>query len=255
MILGILQARTSSTRLPRKVMLPLAGAPMLRRQIERLQRSRLMDRLVVATSDLAGDDCVAELAAEAGVGSFRGSLHDVLDRFYQAARPHRPDHVVRVTGDCPLIDWQLLDQCVRFTGEGNYDYASNALRPTWPDGLDVEVMTFASLEQAWKEGQGALEREHVTPFINRRPDRFRIGSMENDVDLSAMRWTVDEPRDYEFVSEVYDSLYPANEAFTTSDVLALLTVRPELIDINSGIERNEGLRKAEEALMKGKGGA
>jgi spore coat polysaccharide biosynthesis protein SpsF len=227
-------------------MLPLAGAPMLMRQIERLQRSRSMDRLIVATSDLPEDDCVAELAESAGAGSFRGDLNDVLDRFYQAALARRPQYVVRVTGDCPLIDWELLDDCVRFALEGNYDYASNALRPTWPDGLDVEVMTFAALEQAWKEADRLPEREHVTLFINRRPERFRLGSMESDVDHSAMRWTVDEPRDYEFVREVYDALYPANPAFTTADVLALLAQRPELRHINTGNERNEGLRKTDE---------
>jgi len=247
-ILGILQARTSSSRLPGKVMLPVAGAPMLARQIERLTRSRAIDRLVLATSDRPEDDCVAELAAAAGIASHRGSLDHVLDRFHGAALPFAPDYVVRVTGDCPLADWEVIDGCIRFALDGGYDYASNALEPTWPDGLDVEVFTFAALAAAWNEADSPLEQEHVTPFIHRRPERFRLGSFKNRVDLSALRWTVDEPRDYEFVREVYDRLYPADPAFTTDDILALLHAEPELIQLNAGIERNEGLRKMEEAL-------
>lgn len=250
MILGILQARTSSSRLPRKVMLPLAGAPMLVRQIERLLRAELMDRLVLATSDRPEDDCVGELAESAGITSYRGSLDDVLDRFYRAAEPFKPAYVVRLTGDCPLADWGVIDGCIEFARSGGYDYASNALNPTWPDGLDVEVMTFAALEAAWHEASTPLEREHVTPFINRRPERFRLGSFENDADLSSFRWTVDEPVDYEFVRRVYDALYLTNAAFSTSDILTLLVHEPELMGLNVGIERNEGLRKAEEALLK-----
>jgi len=251
MILAILQARTSSSRLPRKVMLPLRGTPMLMRQIERITRSRRIDRLVVATSDRDEDLCVAELAEAAGVGAFRGALDDVLDRFYRAAEPYSPDIVVRVTGDCPLADWQVIDDCIEFLIAGGYDYVSNALNPTFPDGLDVEAMTFAALAEAWREGRGPVEREHVTPYIARRPGRFRLGSFENKgTDLSALRWTVDEPADYEFVAQVYDRLYPQNPAFTTADVLGLLSDEPELLHINAGIERNEGLRKAEQALRK-----
>jgi spore coat polysaccharide biosynthesis protein SpsF (cytidylyltransferase family) len=249
-ILGILQARTSSSRLPSKVMLDMAGAPMLARQIERLGRAKRMDRLVLATSDRPEDDCVAELAQSAGIGSHRGSLDDVLDRFYRAAEPYSPEWIVRVTGDCPLADWDVIDRCIEFTIEGGYDYGANTLKPTWPDGLDVEVCTFRALEAAWHEADNQFQREHVTPFINRQPERFRLGSFENEVDLSAFRWTVDEPSDYEFVRRVYEALYPANPAFTTADILAFLTANPELMELNAGIERNEGMRKAEEALLK-----
>lgn len=253
MILGVLQARTSSSRLPSKVMLPVAGAPMLARQIERLQRAKRMDALVLATSDQPEDDCVAELAESAGIGSYRGSLDDVLDRFYRAAAPHAPSHVVRVTGDCPLADWEVIDRAIAFAVDGGYDYASNTLTPTWPDGLDVEVTTFAALETAWREAVRPLEREHVMPFITSRPDRFRLGSLESVRDLSALRWTVDEPRDYEFVCRVYDALYPHNSAFTTADVLALLDAQPELAGLNTGIIRNEGLLKSEQAETESRG--
>lgn len=247
MILAVLQARVSSTRLPGKVLLPILGAPMLARQIERVRRSRRIDRLVVATGDGAEDDAVAGLCEGIGVECFRGSLHDVLDRFYRAAAPHRPRHVVRLTGDCPLADWTVIDRAVDFHLEGGYDYASNALEPSWPDGLDVEVVRFEALETAWREARLPSEREHVLPFVHRRPERFRLGSLRDATDLSGLRWTVDEPADLAFVSRVYEALYPADPAFGTEDVLRLLRERPEISALNRGFERNEGMRKSEAA--------
>lgn len=245
MILGILQARTSSSRLPGKVMMPLSGAPMLQRQIERIRRSKRLDRLIVATSDRAEDDCVAELAADIGVDSFRGSLDDVLDRYYRAAEAYRPDHVVRLTGDCPLTDWEVIDGCIDFARTADVDYASNTLKPKWPDGLDVEICTFDALAEAWRNAREPAEREHVSLFIYRNPDRFRLGSFERQGEsLSGMRWTVDEPADYAFVSRVYQELYPDKPAFTTKDVLDLLTRHPDIAELNSSIARNEGLARS-----------
>jgi spore coat polysaccharide biosynthesis protein SpsF len=250
LILAILQARLSSTRLPGKVLLPLAGKPMLERQIERLLRAERVDQLILATSDQGEDEALVRLAETAGIASYRGSLDDVLDRFYRAAEPLAPSHVVRLTGDCPVADPSVIDACIALALEGGYDYASNTLRPTWPDGVDVEVVTFAALRTAWKEAATIVEREHVMPFITRRPDRFRLGSLENDVDLSTLRWTVDEPADYEFIRRIYDALYTSNPAFGTADILALLAREPDLMSVNAGFERNEGLRRAEEALLK-----
>lgn len=208
---------------------------MLERQIERLRRAKRIDRLVLATSDRAEDDCVAQLAERVGVASHRGSLENVLDRFYTAATPYRPQWIVRVTGDCPLADWKVIDRCIDFALAGDFDYASNTLRPTWPDGLDVEVCTYAALETAWREAESAFETEHVMPFIARRPGRFRLGSFENSMDFSALRWTVDEPADLAFVRCIYGLLYPTNPAFTTDDVLALLEDKPDLARVNAGI--------------------
>lgn len=250
MILGIVQARMASTRLPGKVLMPLAGAPMLARQIERLRRARKLDRLVLATTTGKEDDAIAELAADLSVQCCRGSADDVLDRYVRSAEPDAPSHVVRLTADCPLADWHLIDRTIDFALAGGFDYAANTLRPTWPDGLDVEVMTFAALKESWREARDPVEREHVTQFMLRRPVRFDLGSLEGDTDLSALRWTVDEPRDYEFVSRVYEALYPANPAFTTADVIELLKERPQLLEINSGIERNEGLRLSIEKYVK-----
>lgn len=237
----ILQARTSSRRLPGKVLLPILGQPMLTRQIERLKCVSLVDHIVVATSDRHDDDSVAELAKRSGVDCHRGSLDDVLDRYYQAALPLQPDLVVRVTGDCPLADAGVIDGCIRFFRDGGYDYASNALRPTWPDGLDVEVLTFAALRTAWECAETVFEREHVTPFIHRNPTLFRLGSYEADVDRSALRWTVDEPADFTFVRRVYEALYPGDPHFDTAAILALLEDDPTLGKINTGIERNAGM--------------
>jgi spore coat polysaccharide biosynthesis protein SpsF len=250
MIVGIVQARMNSTRLPGKVMLPILGSPMLARQLERLGRARHIDRLIVATTADPSDDPVAALAKDLSIGFYRGSIDDVLDRYFHAAAPHQPSHVVRLTADCPLADWELIDRTVQFALQGGFDYASNTLRPTWPDGLDVEVMTFAALDAAWREARSPVEREHVTPFLVARPERFPHGSLEHDVDLSALRWTVDEARDYEFVSEVYEALYPDKPAFTTEDILTLMRDRPELKQLNEGINRNEGLRRSMDAHMK-----
>ncbi len=244
MILAILQARVSSSRLPGKVLKPLLGKAMLLRQIERVQRASSVQRLLVATSTDASDDAIETLCRDAGVACFRGSLGDVLDRFYQAARPLAPKHVIRLTGDCPLADPALIDQLVAYYFDGGFDYASNALVPSYPDGLDAEVFRFECLEQAWNEARLPSQREHVTPFINQQPGRYKLGNLRGESDLSHLRWTVDEPEDFDFVSRIYQALYAANPAFATADILRLLAENPELAGINTGIERNEGYLKS-----------
>lgn len=243
---AILQARVSSSRLPRKVLLPILNRPMLARQIERLKRVRGFDTLVIATSTQPEDDAIAQLSAEEGVPFFRGSLDDVLDRFYQAARKYEPVTVVRLTGDCPLTDPEVIDACIEFFRAGDFDYATNAVQPTFPDGLDVEVMRFTCLEQAWRQASQPSEREHVTPYIHTRPESFRIGHYRGQKDLSPCRWTVDDSDDLEFVRAVYGELYPANPAFAMNDVMAMLEQKPELAEINAGRVRNEGYAKSRE---------
>jgi spore coat polysaccharide biosynthesis protein SpsF len=223
---------------------------MLLRQIERLQRSKMIDMLLVATSSDRTDDALEKLCREHEIRCFRGSLDDVLDRFYRAAEPFKPDHVVRLTGDCPLADPLLIDQVISFHLEGGYDYTSNALEPSYPDGLDAEVFRFACLARAWKDAVLPSQREHVTPFIHQQPERFKIGSVKNSLDLSSLRWTVDEPLDFELVTRIYETLYPHDPAFTTADILALLERAPELKTLNTRYERNEGYHKslADDAL-------
>jgi glutamate-1-semialdehyde 2,1-aminomutase len=250
MILGILQARLTSSRLPGKVLKPILGRPMLSLQIERLKRSQRIDKLMLATSAAHEDSPLAALAEAEGIACFRGDLDDVLDRFYQAARPYHPEHVVRLTGDSPLADPELIDDIIRTHLEEGNDYTTNAVEPTFPDGLDAEVFRFACLEQAWREAKLPSQREHVTPFINRQPARFRISHYQRQPDLSALRWTVDEPADYELVKIIYGELYPRNPAFTTRDILALLELRPELRTFNTAHKRNEGYEKSIQAERK-----
>jgi len=245
MILGILQARCSSSRLSGKVLKRLQGKPMLEHQIRRIQRSQRIDKLVVATSTDPADEPLAKLCRDVGIDCYRGSLEDVLDRFYRAARRFDPEHVVRLTGDCPLADPKVIDEIIDLYLAGNYDYASNCLDGcNFPDGLDAEVFSMSALETAFNEAKLQSQREHVTLFINRQPERFRIGLLRSDTDYSKLRWTVDEPADFEFVTRVYDALYPSRPDFTMNDVLALLQSMPELTSINSRFERNEGLQKS-----------
>ncbi len=244
-VLAILQARVTSTRLPNKVLAPILGQPMLARQIERLRRATTLDTLVVATSDDASDDPLATLCAAIGVPCHRGSLNDVLARFQGACAAFGPaDHVVRLTGDCPLADPAVIDVVVRHHLASGADYTANAIQPTWPDGLDVEVMRSAVLQRAFVEARLPSEREHVTPYIHKHPEWFRIEHVKGDRDLSTLRWTVDEPADLAFVSEVYAALYPKNPAFDTAAILALLAQRPELAKLNGQFLRNEGYAKS-----------
>jgi spore coat polysaccharide biosynthesis protein SpsF len=231
-VLVVMQARMSSTRLPGKVMRPVMGEPMLAQQVKRLQRARHIDRLVIATSNCPDDNVIAELAEILGVHCFRGSLTDVLDRYYRAAEHFGATSVLRTTADCPLIDPQVVDTVVDSHISSGRDYTTNNMPRTWPHGLDIEIMQFAVLEEAWKNASSQAEREHVTPFIRNNPTRFRLGNCPSPVDNSRFRWTVDEPEDYEFVCRVYEELYPLNPDFLTGDLLHFLAEHPEVVEIN-----------------------
>ena len=223
MILGIIQARMSSSRLPGKVLADVAGAPMLGRQVERLRRSRRMDELVLATSDKASDDAVADYAARLDLTVVRGDLDDVLGRFGRAleAFPEAAT-VVRMTADCPLTDWRVLDAVIDHRAATGADYASNTPEVrTYPHGLDIEVMTAAALRTAVREATDPYEREHVTPFLYRNPKRFRIESLSQTSSLAHLRWTVDHPEDLDFVRHVYAALHAANPDFAMADIAAL----------------------------------
>jgi spore coat polysaccharide biosynthesis protein SpsF len=243
-VLAILQARTSSTRLPGKVLADMVGAPMIVRQLERIKLARMIDDVIVATSVDVSDDALASAVVAIGVNVVRGSLEDVLDRFVVAARRVMPVHVVRLTGDCPLVDPDVVDAVVAHHLVSCADITSNACEPTFPDGLDVEVMRtdvlFAAAEHATKK----FEREHVTPFIYDPNQKFRVAHYRAQVDLSGLRWTVDEPEDLIFVREIYGALYRANPGFRMQDILELLAARPELSELNAGFPRNAGLTRS-----------
>ena len=232
MLLALIQARLSSRRLPGKVLTPVVGVPMLGRQLERVARARV-DRVVVATSDDASDDRIETFVRGAGHACFRGSLGDVLDRMYQAARAHGAEHVVRLTGDCPLVHRGVIDAVVEQHLTGGFDFTSNTLRRTYPHGVDVEIMTFAALERAWSEAKAAPSREHVTTHILSNADTFRLGSVELKEDWSGFRWTVDYPEDLELVQAVFERLYPRDSDFSIEDVVALFGREPALAQINA----------------------
>lgn len=251
-VLAILQARTGSSRLPGKVLKPILGVPMLARQIERLRRARSIDRLVVATSTDPSDDALARMCQDAGVEVCRGPLDDVLERFLLAAEPYGPEWIVRLTGDCPVADPEVIDAAVHQALTGDYDYVSNTIEPTYPDGLDVEVVRADVLEMARREAKLGSEREHVTPFVHKQPERFRLGQIKNTQNLSHLRWTVDEPQDFELIARFYELLYPQNPDFRQQDILNLLARQPELAEFNTAVARNEGYTKSlqKDASMK-----
>jgi spore coat polysaccharide biosynthesis protein SpsF len=235
---AIIQARMTSTRLPGKVLAEVAGKPMLYLVVSRAQHTRTLDLTVVATSDRPTDDVLAKFCSEAKISCFRGSEDDVLDRYYQAAKQFKADVIVRLTADCPLLDPVVIDRVVHVFESGSYDYVSNTIRPTYPDGLDTEVFLYRALERAWRGARLKSEREHVTPYIWRQPTLFRLFNVEHAEDLSSLRWTVDEPQDLEFVRAVYS--YFGSSSFGMIEILDLLRERPELSRINAGIKRNEG---------------
>jgi spore coat polysaccharide biosynthesis protein SpsF len=234
----IIQARMTSSRLPGKVLRQILGRPMLSFQIERLRRAHGFDRLVVATTTNRSDDVIAAFCRAEGLDCFRGSEHDVLARYYEAALESAASVIVRVTSDCPLLDPDVVETVIsRFRGFDGCDYASNMLEPTFPYGMAVEVMSFAALSQAHSHARDPVEREHVTPYIYRRPSQFRIASVEMSPNRSEHRWTVDTPEDFELVSLILEALYPSNPDFRMADVVALLDTHPEWRELNRQVRQ------------------
>lgn len=240
MIVAIVQARMGSTRLPGKVLKEVSGHPLLWHVVDRLKKAKKLDRIVVATSIGPSDDSVSDLCEKEDILCYRGSEDDVLDRYYGAAKHFNADTIVRITADCPLIDPCLLDEVVEVYLKKGCDYASNTIDRTYPDGLDVEVFSFQTLEKASLHAIMASEREHVTPYIWKNPHLFNICQVTQECDLSRLRWTVDQPQDLEFIRAVYKHLYQPKKIFLTKDILRLIKEHPEFQDINQGFKRNEG---------------
>ena len=242
MILAILQARYSSSRLPGKVLKSILGKPMLLHQIERLSNSKMIDRLVVATSVDSSDDAIEQMCLDNNIEVFRGSLDNVLDRFYQCAKLYSPKYIVRLTGDCPLTNWKTIDRVIQYCLEGDFDYIKTSEK--FPDGLDVGIMTASALKAAWKNAKKPSEMEHVTQYIGKNPSLFKNGEFDCDQNLSHHRWTVDEPEDFILVKSIYKALYQKKPLFLTNDILDLLQEQPNLTAINNSFNRNEGLKKS-----------
>jgi len=240
----IIQARMNSTRLPGKVLLEVMGKAVLEHLLERVKKAKSAEDVIVATTDRKEDIHIANLAHRLKVNTFRGSEDDVLDRFYQAAKAFGAGHIIRITGDCPLIDHQVIDEVVSHYFKSGADYCSNTIERTFPDGEDVEIFSLKALEYAWKNANLTSEREHVTPYITKHPEIFKSVNFKQEKDLSKKRWTLDEKRDFEFIKAVLEELYPNNPDFGTKDILEFLERRPHLESINKGIALNEGYMKS-----------
>lgn len=240
-IVVIIQARMGSTRLPGKVMKKILGKEVILHDIDRVKQIKNLDKIVIATTTKKDDDVIFEIVKNYNpdVGIFRGSEDDVLDRYYKAAKEFNAKVVVRITSDCPLIDPNISDKVIDTFLNNDCDYCSNTLKQTYPRGLDTEVFSFEALERAWKEAKENYQREHVTPYLYENPEKFKLLNVSNDDDLSHLRWTLDTPDDFKFISEIYKRLYNKEKMFYMEDILKVLDKEPELIEINKNIKQKE----------------
>ncbi|MCL4531100.1 MAG: glycosyltransferase family protein [Chloroflexi bacterium] len=253
-VVAIIQGRMSSSRLPGKILADIAGQPMLQRVFIRTSRAATVNETIFATTTDPSDDPVAEYCDFSGIPFTRGSLYDVLDRYYQAAKESKADVIVRITADCPVIDPALIDDVVNTLIDGEYDFACNRLPPpfhrTFPIGLDTEVCTFSVLEKAWKEAREPQHREHAMPYFYEgvqlsaasrqlsegiSPRGFRIALLNHATDFGDYRWTVDTPEDLEFMRQVY-SRFNGRDDFSWKEVLDLVHNEPKLMEINAGVK-------------------
>ena len=235
-IVTVIQARSGSSRLPGKVMMEILGRPLLLRMIERVQRAKLVGTIVIATTTEAGDDIIEKLCETEGLLCYRGSRDDLLDRHYQAGKLYGADAVVKIPSDCPLIDPKVIDKVLKYYLDNDFDFVSNLHPATYPDGNDVEVMSWSSIEKAWREATLTLEREHTTPYIWENPNLFKIGNVawETGLDYSMTdRWTIDYPEDFTFIKTIYEQLYPVNPAFDLEDIIHLTRQNPDIFSINN----------------------
>ena len=247
MILAIIQARMGSSRLPGKVLLDLAGRPVLWHAVERVRKARRVEQVSVATTLAPGDESIRRFCAKNEIPCFAGSENDVLDRYWQAALSAGAgpgDGIVRITADCPLIDPEVIDQVIAAFLSSGADYVSNVNPPTFPDGLDVEVFSFSALRIAWREAALQSEREHVTPYLRNHPEKFSAHNVTHSSDLSALRWTLDEPADYALLQRIVAELDRNKPEFHLEDVLQVLAAHPEWQELNREFARNEGYTKS-----------
>lgn len=228
----IAQARISSTRLLGKVLRPILGKTVLEHLIIRLKAAKMIDNIIVATTDAKEDGEIVAIAEKLRVKSYQGSVNDVLDRFYKAAKQFGAQHIVRITADCPLMDPAVVDEGVAEYFSSGADYCSNVIIRTFPDGEDVEIFSFAALEKAWKEAKLSSDREHVTTYIRKHPEKFKLTNFKNNLNIADKRWTLDREEDFIFMERVYGALYAENPRFGMRDILDFLKKNPELEEIN-----------------------
>lgn len=245
-VIAVTQARSGSTRLPNKVLLKIKGKTLLQIHIDRIKQSKLINGIIIATTDKTSDKVIVDTAITLGVDYYRGSENDVLDRFYQAVKNTRPDYIVRLTSDCPLIDAKLIDEVVAQAKKEGLDYYANIIEEKYPDGQDIEVFKFSALEKAWQEANLSSDREHVTPYI-RNNSSYKGGNMftSNNHGLKQnynhVRLTVDEPQDFEVIKILVNEL-GLNKNWQAYADFYLST--PKIKMLNYKIKRNEGYQKS-----------
>lgn len=235
----MIQARVDSRRFPKKVLAKIENKPMIWHVINRIKSIKTIHQIILLTTKKDEDEILLNIARNSNVIGFAGHTYDVLKRYYECAKKYDVNTIVRITGDCPLIDPYLVRRMLTFYSRNNLDYLSNTLNPTFPDGLDVEIFSFKTLETMNKNAKLPSEREHVTAYIRNNTDKFKTFNMKNSKNLADFRWTVDEPRDLQFVRKIYSQMRP-ELIFSMKDVLNIILKNPKIADINQGIIRNEG---------------
>lgn len=235
---AIIQARVSSTRLPNKIFALISGKPLIWHVVDRLRRSKSISRVAVATTTNPADDVLEKWCRENNIEVFRGSEEDVLSRYFHAAKGMGAEVIIRVTADDPFKDPTIIDKVVEMFLKNKLDFAYNNKPPTFPEGLDVEVFSMAALEKAQAESKDPYEREHVTQYFYRHPEKFRQMNLANKEDISSMRWTIDTKEDLGMARAVYKGLYKEGKIFLTADILRLIKEHPEIASMNSGVKRS-----------------
>ncbi len=236
---AIIQARTGSTRLPNKIFLELAEKPLIAHVVDRLKVSKLIDDTIIATTTNKNDDSIEKWAKDNMVSYFRGSEENVLKRYYDCAKKHDADIVVRITADDPFKDANLIDEAISLLINEELDFVCNNNPATFPEGLDVEVLTFKALEKSKKKADSDFEKEHVTQYIHKNINEFKVQNIANDVNLSFHRWTIDTKEDLNYTQAIYNELYNEDRIFTPQDIYKLLKNKPEISLINNTVKRSE----------------
>lgn len=250
---AIIQARTSSSRFPKKVLQPLpygTDTCVLQQDIRRVKKSKLLDEVIIATTTNQEDEQIVEMAIAENVPYFRGSLDNVLERYYKSAIEFNLDVIVRITSDCPCVDWNIVDKVIESHLASNADYTSNSLIESFPRGIDCEVINFKTLEDAYLNATETYEKEHVTPYIYKsHPEYFKINNYFEDEDNSDIRITLDTPQDYALLSVIYDNLYYENNFFTLNDILDLFNRKPWIKYINEDVIQKKVCNNLTEELI------
>lgn len=238
-IVAIIQARMGSTRLPGKILKEVNGRPLLSYQLERLSLSKYINQIVIATTIKEQDDIIEEFCINQTVPVYRGPESDVLARYYEAALKFKPEIIVRITSDCPIIDSQVVDRTIQHFIEHDFDYVSNTVERTYPRGMDTEVFSFEALQKAYQESFLNRDREHVTAYFYSNPEKFNIGSVRNETDYSKYRWTVDTVEDFELIRLIIEKLYNENPYFSMNEVINLMEQNPNWYKMNAHIEQKK----------------